>query len=70
MITALKNKIDRLADEGMTRFDEMDTDKMIECQRHLSFIHALTQTNVVVVVVVARDPEHATCLQNMNPKRV
>ena len=46
MITALKNKIDRLADEGMTRFDEMDTDKIIEYQRHLSFIPALTVEDI------------------------
>ena len=46
MITALKNKIDRLADESMTRFDEMDTDKIIECQRHLSFIPALTVEDI------------------------
>ena len=31
MITALKNKLDRLADEGMTLDKEMDMEKISEC---------------------------------------
>ncbi len=46
MITALKNKLDRLTDEYFTSDCEMDTNKIIDCQRHLSFIPAQTVKDI------------------------
>ena len=46
MITALKNKLDRLAYECFTGDGEMNAGKIIDCQRHLSFIPAHTANDI------------------------
>jgi hypothetical protein len=48
MITGIRNKIDRLVDEGMNTllFLDMDTDKIADCTRHLAFIPANTTKDI------------------------